>query len=248
MEYLANPAERLYEILSLARKTASTGEMINVKEVWVEVLGINVDNDTQVFSALVKLVSLTESIKKEIEKAKNKQKEYLVGELTKIEKSLMNLHLSNNAIDICHEITASNLQALQSCAVILDFIFDYKEITEEQLESIRRDINELINEILNSDLENEFKGFILKGLREIEYAINSYKISGLEGLKSLINENVGGILLNTRLVQSTRDSNNKNIKEMVEKVIKTFYSINTIITFTDNLKPLIGELGKIFIK
>lgn len=248
MEYLANPAERLYEILSLARKRADTGQSVDVRGVWIEVLGLNSDNDTEIFSVLVKLVLLTESIKKEIEKAKNKQKEYLLGELTEIEKSLMNLRLDRHARDICSEITTSNLQALQSCAVILDVIFDYKEITGEQLENIRRDINELINEILNSDLENEFKVFILKGLREIEYSINSYKISGLEGLKSLINENVGGILLNNRLVQSTRDSNNKNIKEMVEKVIKTFYSINTIITFTDNLKPLIGELGKIFIK
>jgi len=61
--------------------------------------------------------------------------------------------------------------------------------------------------------------------------INNYKLYGVEGIKSAVENSYGNIMLNAELSEAV--SEDSKLKETVKKVLNLFGNINTVVTFTN---------------
>lgn len=83
-------------------------------------------------------------------------------------------------------------------AVIADSIDSSSQLmalNQEDLDDLLNSINTLIEEVRNSNLDNSFKTFLVVRLEELRLAIMHYSISGSEGLRNVVEANIGSILL-----------------------------------------------------
>lgn len=73
--------------------------------------------------------------------------------------------------------------------------------------------------------------------------INNYKLYGIEGIKSTVENSYGNIMLNAELSEAV--SKDSNLKETVKKVLNLFGNINTVVTFTKNIAPIAIEASTV---
>lgn len=246
MEVLVNPADRLYEIIVKA-KEKSKGTS-SIEEMWADTFGVEKENKSKIFSELVSVVFLIENIKKELLLIKSRQKESLIENLAGLQKLIMNTNLESSSSIFNNSLKDIYLNSIQGCAVALDASHKYIDIKEEEIKQIQEEVVELIGEINNSEIEKIFKDFLVKKLSELNLTISEYRILGLEGIKSKVDEVTGSMFHNYDMRNSVEVSTDSNIKKLFDKTIGILITINNLITLGKNVAPLIEKFGKLFLK
>lgn len=99
-----------------------------------------------------------------------------------------------------HQLGSSlkNPAMMDLLAVIADSIDSSSQLMaldKKDLDDLLNSINTLMEEVRNSNLENSFRTFLIVRLEELRVAIMHYSISGSEGLRNVVEANIGSILL-----------------------------------------------------
>jgi RecG-like helicase len=136
------------------------------------------------------------------------------------------------------------ISTIQGCAFALDASREYVEISEEELENIRAQIYNLVNELLESHIDKEFKQFLAKKLKDLDASIDKFIISGIEGVKSAVDESIGSMFLYKDLKDQMDNGKDLKLKELFVKSIKIFSDVNTLVDLGKNVAPLIELFTK----
>lgn len=251
---ISNPAKRLYEILVKTKKYRRLNTVIdnklehkNLTEMWKDIFEINTEDISEVLFSIGKLITLIKELKSYIEKLDEESKQMCLLPINTLEKALLNLDFSSSASEFADQIDDSTLQALRFSGLILGKENDFYEVDEEKLKSIRNEIDNIIEEVYESKLEEEFKEDIITKLRNLEYAIDNYRFYGVGYIKSEVDEDVGGLILNEKLRKSIANSKDEGNKSILKKVINVFTDINAIVTLVKNTIPIADEVAKFLI-
>jgi len=245
MSIIGNPATRLYEILKEAKKHCNEkGELEQskreyVKDVWAEIFDIDSSDEEKVFLAIVEVIQQIEAIKNAVDKIESSAKNQLIKTITDLEREIMNMKLDDYSYKLKDAINEERLSSLSGIGFALDVRNQYCNIDEEIILEFREKIDKLIEEVINLQLDDELKKAIIDNLKQVDLMIEKYKLYGLEGIKSAIENGVGSIILNGSL--SEEASKNSNVKEVLKQVLNLLGSINTSITFVKNIAPIALE-------
>ncbi|EDX82343.1 hypothetical protein S7335_900 [Synechococcus sp. PCC 7335] len=68
-------------------------------------------------------------------------------------------------------------------------------LSQEHLTELLNLTKALLDDVLNSDLEEDLKSYLIVHLEDVVRAIRHYSVSGSEGLRLVINANIGATLL-----------------------------------------------------
>ncbi|OPJ59116.1 hypothetical protein CLORY_34460 [Clostridium oryzae] len=246
MRCSSNPAERLNEILLRAKDFGKKD--LTVSDMWADVFEIDREDKSRILSCIANVIMLTENVKKDIEGLRKGNRDSLVRGILKLQHIFIRMDLSAKPGSFINQIDELMLNTVEGCSLVLDVAFDYKQLEQEQLDTVKVKINNIIQQVLDSVIPDEMKNFIVLRLNEIDFAIINYKISGLEGLKAAINKCAGEIFLDDTICREV-NKNNEKVKVIVEKVLSILRNINTVVTFSCNTIPIMSKrITDIFLK
>ncbi len=243
-----NPAVRLYEILSKSKELCSNtankqSRFRTVESALAQVFDLDINDDEKIFKSIIQIIEMIENIKKLTNKIESSSKNELVRSLTNFEKKIMAIGLDDDIHKLDIIITKEILISINGLALALDVCNQYKNIEEENLMKFKEKIQVLIEELEELDVNYELKSFLNDVLSDLYYKIEEYKIYGIDGLKSSIEQNLGSIMLNKNICEEAYK--NKSFKENIKKILSLLTSINTTISFVKNIIPIAQDASDI---
>ncbi|MBY6935600.1 hypothetical protein FDB44_11740 [Clostridium botulinum] len=241
MEIMGNPADRLYKILIDAKGICNSCSY--VKNVWASIFDIDEVDQEKVFLSVVQVVEHIETIKKVAMRIQSSKRDDFIKEITGLERQIMNIKLTAQASELRDIINEKRLMSLQAIALGLDTCSQYSNIEEETLVEYKETILELINETNDLSINDNLKKVIIENLNQVDIMINEYKLYGLEGIKSAVENGYGKIMLDRQLSEELRKD--VTLKETIFKILNLFGNINTVVTFTKNVGPMLTEASEI---
>lgn len=102
---------------------------------------------------------------------------------------------------------------LDACATFISQENPEINLSENQLEEYLSKCEELLKEAMESDLSNDIKTFLVVRLEEICTAIRHYSIGGPERLRTVVEANIGGMILRSAGI-SPQDQEKPILKEI----------------------------------
>ncbi|WP_252246718.1 hypothetical protein [Clostridium sp. ZBS4] len=241
MSITSNPADRLYEILNDAKRNCDSNNFI--KSVWASTFDIDRNDEEKIFLSVVKVIEQIETVKKVADKMQSSIKVEFIKEITELEREIMNLKLDEQSISLKRAISEKRLMSLKAIIMGLDICNQYSNIEEETIFEFREKILQLISEINDLSINDDLKNVVIDNLNQVDLMIDNYKLYGIDGIKSAVENGVGSIILNKELSEET--SRNVKLKETLITVLNLLGNINTVVTFTKNVVPIVIEASDI---
>lgn len=88
-----------------------------------------------------------------------------------------------------------------------------------------------------------FKKVVIGNLSSVDLMIENHKLYGVDGIKEAVEKGFGNIMLNNELSELSKSDT--TVKETLKKVLNLFGSINTVLTFSKNMTPMLKEATEI---
>lgn len=150
-----------------------------------------------------------------------------------IQSSLLMTNFNSSWMEMNPRIDKGTLVSLEFCADFLSQETSENFIKKDELAKLRNEVNSLISNILNTDLETDFKTYLIEKLKSVEDAILSYHIYGSRGLKNASESSLGSLLSNL----SSLDKPQK--KKIVEDFFKIIANINALVGVGDKSRQFL---------
>jgi hypothetical protein len=237
-----NSARRLYNILDRALVTGKNDQI--VYQAIAEALGIkNPDSNKHLFTELFVLLAEVERIVKQLKRVKN------LDRYIDAVKEIQSIFLAYGMFQARWESVSSNLQGrnllliLDSCANFIAQEQIDPLLSEEQLQEYLQECEYLLQEVMESDLPEDIKTFLIVRLEEICTAIRHYSLGGLERLRTVVEANIGGMLL-----RSVEISPQEKEKPIFKKIFGWLLTLGGVLDLASNtqgyLLPKVAEIVK----
>lgn len=236
-----NAARRLLNILKLAIANGKPDIMTYCAI--AKALDIkDPDTDRHLFTEFFVLLNDVEHLVKQLKKVSDLD-EYIdaVKEIQSLLLSSMFQATWNGTVS---NLTDKNLlRLLSACANLIDHEQANPSLSEEQLQKYLQECETLLQEITESDLPDDIKTFLVIRFEEICSAIRHYSIGGPERLRTVIQANIGGILL-----RSPGMSLGEKEKPIFNKVVQWLLTLGGVLDLAANtqtfLLPKVAEMAK----
>ncbi len=228
-----NPAGRLHEILSKAKKSPSGTAFSlwsGVFEVTVEStrarnpLQAELEAQIEVISRIFQFKKLIEDTEESLHRIDGLSEKYFrpfdrIRPLVKQSIGFMNADLSG----MLGQITEGDMTVLEFCSERLEGLHSESLVDEKELQSILEDVTTLFDEVKISELDVELKTFILDGLESIRRGIYEFRIRGSQRLKEAIAEIIASFVMNHEITKTPQDQEswarfNRTLKRFVAVV------------------------------
>ncbi|SCJ98437.1 Uncharacterised protein [uncultured Clostridium sp.] len=259
MSIKGNPAEKLYELLSNAKENSSnksiytSGKSVkqawtvtsekSVKQAWALTFDIDENDEEKVFLAVVQVIQQIETLKKVTNRMNSNSKDDFIKEITELEKEIMNIRLSENSYKLSSIIDEKKLMALKAISMGLDICNQYTNIEDKEVQEIREKIVQLINEIGELSIDDDLKKVVIYNLSSVNLMMENHKLYGIDEIRGTVEKSFGSIMLNKELSElSNKDT---TVKKTLKKTLNLLGSINTVLTFSKNVAPMLPEASEI---
>lgn len=188
-----NPAARLLAILTAGKEVPPSN---NCRKTWSSLLGVEEGNETLLLSRLGKTMSLIGQAETEITRIKDVDPDRYLGWVEPAVTAFTKQNLNATWESFSNHINTHTLNYLSNTADILTAYYPRKSWNTDELERIGEGIDDVIEEVHASQLDLKAKEFMVAKLREIQIAIDEYKISGSGPLVEKIESTFGHAVLN----------------------------------------------------
>lgn len=187
-----NPAARLLKILKEGRPINSNQ---SCRDVWHGLLQVNKSDSALLMSRLGKLMELPQIIIREIQDNYPNQVSTHEHWSQKVNTAFMQQNLNGKWSEFMQHIDSHTLNYLSMSADLLDMKAETQVIPEDKLSEIKSKVNELLAEALESEIDPDFKRYIVRYLYKITVAIDEYHISGVQPISESIESAFGHAVL-----------------------------------------------------
>lgn len=247
MSIKGNPAEKLYELLSNAKENSSNKSIYtsekSVKQAWALTFDIDENDEEKVFLAVVQVIQQIETLKKVTNRMNSNSKDDFIKEITELEKEIMNLRLSENSYKLSSIIDEKKLMALKAISMGLDICNQYTNIEDKEVQEIREKIVQLINEIGELSIDDDLKKVVIYNLSSVNLMMENHKLYGIDEIRGTVEKSFGSIMLNKELSELSKKDT--TVKKTLKKTLNLLGSINTVLTFSKNVAPMLPEATEI---
>ena len=236
MTETSSSAKRLYGTLILLQKSAKEGSEL-LKVTIGKAFGISEKDTTRLLAIYLEMIKLVQQTKLDIEKISDEvDKELYIEPLERLETAFSSNSLVHQWANFSQYLDPTTMKSLQFCADILSRRMGEKLVSDEELETLRKDVDELFELIVDSDLDLLLKNFLLERLEQIRHALLYYRLNGSKGLKDALEKIVGaGFVFNA--INGNSNFGEK-AREILPKFGKIFVALMKLVEFGNNIKGL----------
>ncbi|PGV57504.1 hypothetical protein COD94_25895 [Bacillus cereus] len=243
---MENPAHKLYVLLDEAYNDCKDVTISNTsfKTTWSKVFGINPKDTSALMASMNSMLNLFLTTKEYIIQNDRLNNDRNIKFLTKIERALSSMNFEGNMEHFKKNIDSETLTALSFMSDHMSFIYDLHEskIDSEEISDLIKGIDNLVENITCSPLPEDVKSLLFKNLDSIRSSLISYKISGVDGMKTALEQTIGSLFINNEVITPVaQDENVKGIFNIIDKM-------NTLLSTGVAAKDLIGPLFGLLLK
>ncbi len=233
-----NPAGRLLYILQECKKISqhSTG-----REAWRKILNVNANNDALLVSRLGKVMELPNQVINDIQNNFPNQKNSHKHWSAKVNTAFTQHDLNGQWSKFIQHIDEHTINYLTMSVDLLDTKENITILSTEKIEKIREQIDTILKEIIKMDLDENFKKYLTRYLRQILTSIDEYNISGIIPIMESIEATLGHAFLDEKYRANLTNTDSG------KKIIKVLSSIADIITVSIGLPQIAGQLTQFLI-
>lgn len=231
-----NPAKRLHRFML---ELQGADKKLRITEVWKDIFSMQNKDLKLVFDGAFELRNLAQETRIQFEKIENVNHNRYLTNFRSIENFI-------DAMIINPSATLNNISPFNPMAMRdLEFIEEKfnenpsseKEITDEVLISIQKDLFDVREKTTSSALREEVKKVIIDQLYVLDNAICMYRISGSpNGLKDAIVKNAG--LLYIESSKLTQEEQKTSEFQSLMKISDKFFSLASRINSLDKLHEM----------
>jgi hypothetical protein len=235
-----NPAKKLYSILESISKISSN---VGFLDAWAHVFNLEKSNTTEILQKYSSLLELYLSTKTVIENHQRLNTEKNLRYINHIGNGLSNINTSSSIAHLSGHLSGEVMTALYYLSENISFIYDVNAeiISNDQIEEIMNELDELITSITSSDLPVDVKKILTKNLNVIRESLQDYYISGINGVRTALEQSLGSLILNNQvIIPEVEDENVKGVFKVMNRLNEFFSTVN-------GAKELVAPLTKIFL-
>lgn len=184
-----NPARLIHRHLS--QMLQLRGDQRSVREVLGRVFSLDQQDYVALRRGLIavdELFQATEEIIRAIPRIDHRR---FLRHFPAQRKGFATLHLDNNSKSGFSFISEAAVEAIDLCAARLSEEFPEAELTNEDLSQLAAKIEEIFNFVEAGNFEPELREVALDLLETLRRGVAEYRIRGVDGLKSALEESVG---------------------------------------------------------
>lgn len=225
-----NPAGRLLHLLTEGRNLNTN---LVCKNAWAELLDIeDAENLALLMSRLGKVMELPEQIINLIKLHYPNQQNSHSHWSQKVNTAFAAQNLHGNWGQFIQQIDNHTINYLSMSVDLLDSKEMTKVLSDDELSDIYDSIHELKSTIIDTDLDDNFKKYIIRYLTKIMIAIEEYKITGALPIVESIESLFGHAFVD--------DNYRKNIKETEygKHLVNILGSVASVVTIAVGLPEL----------
>lgn len=244
MPEMSNPASRLYLQLAAIQRKSKTSKSTTLykrgtklRAVLATVLESDVTETATLFLFLVELANLAKKSAELIQTIPHINHKTYIDPLRKIEKGLLSTNVDVSAKTFSDRVlTDMNILSLRACADMLSTVYIDESISASDINSLRKDVDDLSNEILKIDLPNDLQSFLIHNLEKMRKALIGYKIYGNEGIREVIESALGEAFLRREVVIGHAEDETK--RKTLEKFFALIEKATKILSLAEKVKTL----------
>ncbi|WP_367899798.1 hypothetical protein [Bacillus pseudomycoides] len=241
---MENPAHKLHILLDEAYNDCKNTSNTSFKKTWSKVFRIAPNDTSALMTSMSSMLNLFLTTKEYVKKNDRLNNNKNLKFLTKIEIALSSMNFEGSMEHFKHHIDNETLTALSYIGESMYFIYDLHEsqINGEEIRDLIHEIDNLIENITNSNLPENVKTLLFNNLNSIRTSLITYKISGVEGMQTALEQTIGSLFINNEAITPVaQDENVKGIFNIIDKM-------NTLLSTGVAAKDLIGPLFGLLLK
>ena len=243
---MENPASKLYILLKDAYDDCKSVRAMDTsfKETWAKVFGIDSNDTSSLLTSMNSMLNLFLTTQEYIKGNDRLNNERNLKFLSNIELALSSINFEGDMSRFKAHIDSETLTALSFISDHMNFIYDLHEnsVNSEEIINLISEIDILIENITDSTLPEDVKSLLFKNLDSIRASLISYKISGVAGMKTALEQTIGSLFMNNeRITPVAQDENVKGIFNIIDKM-------NTVLSTGVAVKDLVGPIIGLLLK
>ena len=135
------------------------------------------------------------------------------------------------------------MTALSYLSDSIAFVYEINgnNINNEEINSLVEEVDNLINSITESNLPEDVKTLLFKNLTKIRNSLFYYKISGIEGVRTSLEQTIGSLLIENQTISPVVE--NENVKGLFSFIDK----LNNLFSTLNSAKDFIAPIAKLFL-
>ena len=196
MDRLNNPAAHLTALLKRLCNIPPTNP---AREAFAGVLEVNAGDTPALLARIEEMVKLAVRAEEQVRATPKLNVDRYLNWKKEVYEAFAAISLVGNLAPFLQPLRVNGHQALerlQYCADGLERERGSKELQQQELNEIQKEINDLHSEIRQAELDDELKLYLMEQLRLMTEAINQYHLFGLELVQRTANEALGSLMLN----------------------------------------------------
>ena len=232
-----NPAARLLKILSDGKKIPATNKC---KEGWAKLLMVKDLESPDLMMKLGMVMTLPSTIIKDIQEHYPSQHNSHTHWSNKVNTAFSKQNLNGQWNEFIGHIDTHKIQYLSMTADLLDMKESTKIMSAEELTGLRESIQSALEEAINTNLDPDFKNYIVHYLNKIIIAIDEYRILGIKPILESIESTLGHSFLDVKYREELMTG------EFGKKLTATLSAAASIVTIAVGLPQLPELLPALF--
>lgn len=239
-----NPAMKLHSLLEKAYDQSKGVMGTPFKNVWCNVFEIDNSNTSALLASLNSMFDLFFKTKTYIESNNRLNTERNKRFLNNIEAAIGFINFEGSMDTFNRHINNEILTALYYIGESISFVYDLQDnqLDNEQISELIKEIDILKDNISQSPLADDVILLLVKNLNLIRDSLFSYKISGIEGVRTALEQTVGSLFLNNKIVQP--EAENEHVRDVFNIIDK----VNNLLNTGTALKELLAPFTHFFLK
>lgn len=219
-EPLTNPARRLYSLLERGQFGRNPDRKI--KPVLAKMFELKDNSDeSEMYTKLATFLRLIATVERRCKAASDKRADQFLYAIKSVWSMFRGINLEGNWS--YSAISESDMGLIYLAAAYFDEFKEEALIDPKTLAEINAGATALSEEIVSGNLDERLKVIILDQLDAIQQSVDDYKIRGAEGLKKVLAESTGMIVLEKDAFAKNKD--NPTVKKFWDVLTK----INTAV-------------------
>lgn len=235
---LHNPASRLYSILSELKHHQNSNR--STQDVLAEVIGVE-KSPVAVMHAVIGLHRLLDEVARSAGVNGSVPSASLSKYLPQIEQALALTNLDAGWTNYRDRITPESL-------VILDVVANYergaqdRRPLDQEIEELRNSLDDLFDFVEKTNIDPEFRRFILEQVESIRRCLAEYRIAGPQGFARYFETFIGQVVRNSPVLQREAQAN----PQVMSKFKSVLVSVKKFVEHSDDGIKFVGRVRETF--
>jgi len=220
-----NPAQRLLDILTAGKANASH---YNCRQVWQRILAVPENHEQELITRLGKVMGLPARISLVMQDHFPDPRWQSVHWRERIEAAFLAQEMNGKWEKFISHINDQTLSELGLLSMIFETRGAHASIDEEEIQSLLDKITELRNDIRSSGLSATIKTLLLRQLSQLQEALETYSISGIEPVMDAVQSTLGLAVIDPEYKQEIKAGSGSKFGDRISSLLGDVANVVTV--------------------